>query len=93
MYVGSSQTSRRDIFRNGVSVASTASAKTGSTGTDQSSHYAIMAHGTASTFTAGGVEFYNGRIGCYSIGYQMTAVQALAYYNAMAALFTAFGRS
>jgi len=87
-YIGSNQATRRDIFRNGVSVSATTGAKTG-VGTSATQTYKVF----AAQQGAGVTGIYAGRFGGYSLGLGLSASQAAAYNTAMQAFQTALGRN
>jgi hypothetical protein len=85
----SNQSARRDLFRNGSSVAAVASAQTG-VGTDTDSYWSVF------SLRRDGVNtdyYYGGRLNGYSLGYALSASQSLAYYNIMQAFQASLGRS
>lgn len=88
-WMGSMQASRSDLFRNGVSVASSGSAATGAGSQTTPTYYvfALNRDGSATSSHLGG------RLNGYSIGYAMSAAQALSYYNIMQTFQSALGRS
>lgn len=85
----SNQSARRDLFYNGSSVASVGSAQTGvGTDTDNNWHvFSLRRDGGNTDY------YYGGRLNGYSLGYALSASQALAYYNIMQAFQAALGRS
>ena len=88
-WMGSMQATRTDLFRNGVSVASSGSAATGagSQTTPTSYVFALNRDGTSTS------SYLGGRLNGYSIGYAMSAAQALAYYNIMQTFQSALNRA
>jgi len=85
----SMQATRTDLFRNGVSVASSGSAATGA-GSQTTPTYYVFALNRDGNATS---TYLGGRLNGYSIGYAMSAAQALAYYDIMQTFQTALGRA
>jgi hypothetical protein len=88
-WMGSMQATRSDLFRNGVSVASSGSAATGAGSQTTPTYYVYSLNrgGTATSI------YTSGRLNGYSLGYAMSEAQALAYYNIMQTFQTALGRA
>jgi hypothetical protein len=89
LWMGSMQASRSDLFRNGVSVASSGAAATGA-GSQTTPTYYVFALNRDGIATS---SYLSGRLNGYSIGYAMSAAQALAYYDIMQTFQTALGRA
>lgn len=85
-FIGSNQSTRRDLFLNGVTVASAGAAKT-VTGTQTSPNFTVFSFPNAGGF------FYNGKLNAYSLGYALNATAAQAYYNIMQAFQTTLNRA
>jgi hypothetical protein len=88
-WMGSMQATRTDLFRNGVSVASSGSAATGA-GSQTTPTYYVFALNRDGNATS---SYLGGRLNGYSIGYAMSAAQALAYYDIMQTFQAALGRA
>jgi hypothetical protein len=87
MWIGVNTSGSGTIYRNGVANGTLSLAAA----TPTASEIFVFAVNRASAPAA--ANYFNGRIGGYSIGLAMTAPQAAAYYTAMQAFQTALTRS
>jgi hypothetical protein len=88
-WLTSNQTSRSDLFRNGVSVASNGFAASGAGAGTTPSWYVFAANRDS----AASDPYLDGRLNGYSLGYAMSAAQALSYYNIMQTFQSALNRA
>jgi len=89
MYIGSQTGTTGSLYKNGAAVTTTDNGTNdGLGGTTNNSSLYVFALNRANSLA----DYSGGTFGAYSVGLDMTAAQALAYYNAMQTFQTALTR-